>query len=143
MSEKSEFWFRWLQIACVAVQAFGAFMILSQAGTRAFFGALLMRDTSAISRFQEPAVNYIDLLHVVLGAVLVGWGVALFLMVRYFYKLQPLLVSRVVTVSILCWAVPDTAYSLWSGFWQNAVLNVVFIAVFFPPLLALRRIPRA
>jgi hypothetical protein len=34
--------------------------------------------------------------------------------------------------------VPDTAFSLWSGYWQNAALNAAFVALFVPPLVALR-----
>ena len=34
---------------------------------------------------------------------------------------------------------PDTLYSLLSGFWPNAVLNAGFALLFAVPLLALRR----
>lgn len=138
MSEKSEFWFRWLQVACVIVQAFGAFMVVWPGGINAFFGLLVLGDSSVMGRFQPPAATYVGLLHAVLGAVLVGWGVALLLVIRFFYKLRPVLVCRLVAISLLCWALPDTAYSLWSGFWQNAVLNAGFVAIFAPPLIALR-----
>ena len=138
MSGKFAFWFRWLQAACIAVQAFGVFMVVWQPGTRAFFGTLLLGSSSAIGAFQQPALSYVDLLHVVLGAVLLGWGTALLLLVRALCRSHPLVVFRVVAVSIAFWTIPDTAYSLWSGFWQNAVLNAVFVAVFVPPLVALR-----
>lgn len=88
--------------------------------------------------FQDAAMAYVDLLHAVLGAVLLGWATALLLLVRALYWSQPSVVVRLVGVSLAFWAVPDTAYSLWSGFWQNAVLNAVFIAIFVPPLVALR-----
>jgi hypothetical protein len=32
--------------------------------------------------------------------------------------------------------VPDTAFSLGTGFWQNAVLNAVFVVLFAVPLAA-------
>lgn len=143
MYDESGFWLRWLQVACIAVAALGAFMILSPAGTRALFGYLVLGSASAMNSFQGPAAGYVGLLHVVLGAVLLGWGVALFLVVQFFYRLQPLLVCRLVAISVAFWAVPDTAYSLWSGYWQNAVLNAVFIAAFVPPLVALRGASRA
>ena len=34
------------------------------------------------------------------------------------------------TASIAAWFVPDTAYSLISGYWQNAVFNLLFAAAF-------------
>ncbi|MCE2969163.1 MAG: hypothetical protein LW847_02850 [Burkholderiales bacterium] len=138
MSEKSKFWCRWLQAACLAVQAFGAFMVLSPTGTNGLFGFLVLGDAGAIGQFGERAVDYVGLLHAILGSVLVGWGVALLLVVRQFYMRDPQQVSRLVMLSLLFWVVPDTAYSLWSGFWQNAVLNASFIALFAPPLIASR-----
>jgi hypothetical protein len=41
MSDKSKFWCRWLQVACLVVQGFGAFMVLSPSGTNSLFGPLL------------------------------------------------------------------------------------------------------
>jgi hypothetical protein len=42
------------------------------------------------------------------------------------------------TLSVAAWYLPDTAYSILSGFWQNAVLNSVFLVLFFVPLWAIR-----
>jgi hypothetical protein len=97
---KSRFWWRWLQGACVGVQAFGLFTTLSPAGARAFFGRLLLGDASAIGGFPTAAARYIDLLHAVLGAVLFGWGVALFLLVRGLHSSHPDAVRRIVMLSI-------------------------------------------
>lgn len=138
MTTRSGFWLRWLQAACVAVQAFGLFMVLSSAGTKALFGWLLLGDSAAIDRFPASAADYIGLLHAVLGAVLFGWGVALFLIVRWLHPHHPEAVRRIVVLSIIAWAVPDTAFSLWSGYWQNAALNAAFVALFVPSLIALR-----
>ena len=44
-----------------------------------------------------------------------------------------------ITVSVLAWFIPDTAFSLWSGFWQNAVFNTVFVVLFAIPLAATYR----
>jgi hypothetical protein len=41
-----------------------------------------------------------------------------------------------VAVSIAAWFVPDTAFSLWTGYWQNAVLNGVLALAFAIPLAA-------
>lgn len=45
---------------------------------------------------------------------------------------------NVVAGSLLAWFVPDTIFSLWSGFWQNAILNLAFATLFAVPLAALR-----
>jgi len=46
---------------------------------------------------------------------------------------------RVVAASVLAWFVPDSAFSVWSGFWPNAVLNLLFFVVFALPLAATYR----
>ena len=43
-------------------------------------------------------------------------------------------------VSLVAWFVPDTTFSLWSGFWQNAVLNLVLGVIFVIPLATTYRV---
>lgn len=45
---------------------------------------------------------------------------------------------NLIALSVAAWFVPDTSYSLLSGFWQNAVLNTVFAGLFAIPLWATR-----
>ncbi len=44
-----------------------------------------------------------------------------------------------VCVSVAAWIVPDTLFSPWTGFWQNAVLNAAILLLFAIPLVATRR----
>ncbi len=67
---------------------------------------------------------------------MVGWGTALVLVVRGPFASGAAIGWRIIAVSVTAWFVLDTAYSLWSGFWQNAVLNVVFLVLFAVPLAA-------
>jgi hypothetical protein len=46
---------------------------------------------------------------------------------------------RIVAFSAAAWFVPGTTFSLWSGFWQNAVLNAAFAVLFLVPLAATYR----
>jgi hypothetical protein len=43
-------------------------------------------------------------------------------------------------VSAAAWLVPDTVFSLWTGFWRNAVLNSVIALLFVIPLAATYRL---
>lgn len=43
---------------------------------------------------------------------------------------------RMLALSIAAWFAPDTTYSIWSGFWQNAAFNAGFIVLFAAPLTA-------
>ncbi len=93
-----------------------------------------------IATFGTEAVAYISLVHAVLGAVMFGWGLALLFVVRGPFALGAKEGWRIVALSVAAWFIPDTAFSLWSGFWQNAVLNAVFLALFATPLAATYRV---
>lgn len=41
-----------------------------------------------------------------------------------------------IAASLLAWFLPDTGFSLWSGFWQNALFNLGFAVLFLVPLAA-------
>jgi uncharacterized membrane protein YhaH (DUF805 family) len=112
------FWWRWLVVVTLGVLLFGITLIVAPEFTRRFFGLLLFSAPETLATFGSPAVAYLTLLHGVLGAVMVGWAVALLF------------------VPLLAWFVPYTALSLWSGFWPNAALNLVFAVLFAVPLVA-------
>jgi hypothetical protein len=113
---------------------FGLTLVLAPGITREGFSLLVYADAKRIGAFGGDAVEYIALVHAVLGAVMLGWGVALLLVVRGLFARGVRESWQIVAVSVVAWFVPDTAFSLWSGFWQNAVLNVVFIILFAAPL---------
>ena len=74
------FWFRWLLVVIVGVMLFGISMILSPDLIRQFFSLLFYASVNGIeSQFGTAAVSYITLIHGVLGAVMLGWGVSLLL----------------------------------------------------------------
>lgn len=64
------------------------------------------------------------------GAVMFGWGVVLFMLVREPFARGEREGWYIIPFSILAWFIPDMAYSLWTGFWQNAILNLVFALLF-------------
>jgi len=136
----STFWVRWLLAVTLGVMAFGLFLVLAPSLTRQGFSLLVYADTARIATFGADAVAYIALVHAVLGGVMFGWGVALLLVVRGLFARGALEGWQIVAVSVAAWFVPDTAFSLWSGFWQNALLNVAFIIVFAVPLAATHRV---
>jgi hypothetical protein len=117
------FWWRWLVVVTLGVLLFGISLIVAPEFTRRFFGLLLYSSPESLATFGAPAVAYITLVHGVLGAVMVGWGVALLFTLpgpfRHFSKQG----WRTMVVSLLVWFIPDTALSLRSGFWQNATPN--------------------
>lgn len=132
----SAFWVRWLVVVTLGVMVFGLALVVAPGLAREGFSLLVYGDRQQIATFGSMAAQYIGLVHAVLGAVMFGWGLALLLVVRGLFARGAREGWQIVAVSVAAWFVPDTTFSLWSGFWQNAVLNVIFIVLFAIPLAA-------
>lgn len=133
----SVFWVRWLLAACGGVVLFGLLLALAPDLARAGFSWMVYGEPQTIDRFGAEAARYIGLAHAVMGSLMVGWGLALAWVVTSLVRRGSRLGWNIVAVSLLAWFVPDTAASLAFGYWQNAVLNVGFAALFVAPLGAL------
>lgn len=134
------FWVLWLSVACSGVAAFGLLLVLAPKLAAQGFSVLVYAQPERIAGFGKEALEYIQLAHAVLGAVMFGWGAMLLLVVRGMFARGVPGSWFVVTVSLTAWFAPDTVFSLWSGFWQNAVLNVAFAVLFAVPLVATYRV---
>ena len=133
---------RWLLVVSAGVVVFGLLLVLAPSLTRQGFSLLVYASQNQIDSFGAEQVRYVSLAHAVIGGVMIGWGVALF------YVTNALLASgnpvgwNIIALSVVAWFVPDTSYSLISGFWQNAVLNTGFLTLFAIPLWATRSAPQ-
>jgi len=136
LSGRTFFWWRWLVAVTVGVMLFGISMVLMPGLIRQVFSLLLYSSSQRISTFAEPAVAYITLMHGVLGAVMFGWSVALLLVLFGSFRRGKREGWRILAISLTAWFVPDTVFSTWSGFWQNAVLNLILAVLFAIPLAA-------
>lgn len=132
-------WWRWLVVMTVVVMLFGIGMVVAPGLTRQAFGWLVYASPDRIGAFGADAVAYISLVHAVLGAVLFGWGTAMLLIVLGPLRRGAREGWQMLVVSLVAWFIPDTAFSLWSGFWQNAALNVAVAALFAIPMAATYR----
>lgn len=119
--------------------AFGLALALAPTLARKGFSLLVYASADRIAAFGAQAEAYISLVHAVLGAVLFGWGVALLFVVNGLFSRGAREGWWIVAVSIAAWFIPDTAFSLWFGFWQNAVFNAFFVVLFGLPLAATYR----
>jgi hypothetical protein len=120
--------------------AFGLTLVFAPALARQGFSLLAYSDQDRIASFGQEAARYISLAHAVLGGVMFGWGVALAAAVHSVFATGHRAGWNIVALSVGAWFVPDTSYSLLSGYWQNAVLNAVFLILFAVPLSATRRV---
>lgn len=132
-------WVNWLLVASAGVALFGLGLVLAPTAARQGFSLLLYAEPGRISAFGEKAVAYVSLAHAVLGSAMLGWGVALVLVVRGLVVHGSRVGWWIVALSVAAWFIPDTTYSLMSGYWQNAVLNLAFAMLFAVPLAATYR----
>lgn len=132
------FWVNWLSAASLGVALFGLALVAAPALTRQGFSRLVYATPAQLDQFGAEAARYISLAHAVLGGVMAGWGAALWLIVRGPLAQGQRVGWNIVAISLGVWFVPDTTYSLASGYWQNAVLNSVFLVLFALPLWATR-----
>ena len=103
------------------------------------FSLLVYASADQLDAFGIEQVRYLSLVHAVIGSLMVGWGVALFLVTKLHFSHGGGLGWNLIAGSVAAWFLPDTTYSLLSGYWQNAVLNTVFLALYAIPLWATRR----
>ncbi len=133
------FWYRWLVAVTVGMMAFGLFMVVAPGLTRQGFSLMVYSDADRIGGFGAKPAAYIELVHAVMGSVMFGWGTAMLLVLRGPFRQELREGWTILAVSLTAWFVPDTLYSLASGFWQNAVLNAVFAVLYGIPLAATYR----
>ena len=131
---------RGLKFAAVVTVVTGLFFaVASTAPTDAAVRQLL---DVVFFRFGDGPAELSDshhLVNAILGGVMVGWGVTVWLVVDRLLALAPREVGRILLVGLAAWFVVDSTGSVASGGWLNAVpLNVAFFAVFLVPLRRLR-----
>lgn len=133
------FWLGWLRVATIILIVFGLLLVVAHGLALKGFSLLVYSSSGRISEFGSEAADYISLAHAVLGAVMVGWGTALLLVLRGPMKRNVREGALIFAISLTCWFIPDTIFSVASGFWQNALLNLSFAVLFAIPLTALLR----
>jgi hypothetical protein len=132
------FWYRWLQGVTGGTILFGLAMAALPETTRQGFSLMVYGEAGALAAFGPGVQPYLRLAHAVMGSVMVGWGLALWLTLRGPFRRGERHGRDVFAISLIGWFVPDTAVSLWTGLWPNAVLNLVFGLAFAVPLIATR-----
>ena len=130
-------WFNWLLLVVLGVMAAGIAMVVAPELIRRAFSLMLYGTADAVdSSFGGPAIEYVTLVHGVLGSVMFGWAVALLLILLGPFRRGSREGWLMLVASLAAWFIPDTLFSLWAGFWQNAVLNAVSAVLFAIPLAA-------
>ena len=136
ISDKAfQFWCSWLLIVVIGVICFGLILVILPELSMQGFSGLIYGSFNRISHFTPEAFHYITLAHAVFGSVLIGWGITLFYLIQHFFRKGIKISWSIISLSFLGWFVPDTIFSLTSGYSANALLNMVFLFLFAVPLV--------
>lgn len=130
------FWWFWLLAAVSGVILFGLALIFLPAQMEQFFNWMLFASQTAVPIQDPAAVAYVRFVYGVLGAVMVGWGVSMLWVLIGPYGRGERAGWLALATPLAFWFVLDSSLSVAQGFWQNAVLNSIFAALFALPLAA-------
>ncbi|MEQ1818466.1 MAG: hypothetical protein ABL871_07620 [Terricaulis sp.] len=132
----TQFWSNWLLVWCWGVLAFGALLVTAaipglDGAARMLFGLFAPNPATAFT-FDLPAVRFGLGLQ---GALTIGWAMTMFA-VLHAAKTVGAPIWRSLTFALLAWYVIDSAISVSTGFWLNAVSNTALIVTYLIPVLA-------
>jgi len=130
----------WLKAAAAITIGFGLMVGLAAvpatAGVTLFFTDLIFWPIDSAQTLAAPETR---LLCAIVGGIMAGWGLMLWLVVTRLYPREPALARLLILTSIGAWFVIDSTGSLLAGAPLNALFNVVFLLIFVIPL---RHTPR-
>lgn len=131
-----------LELTIAATIAFAAMMVALPAPTQALFNLVAFGSTDFPASVPAAAQPYVVFVYRVLGAVMLGWMLALLAIVRTAFRRGEPWAWWAIATSVGGWLVIDTTASLLSSFPGNALLNAGFGLAFAVPLVAARTMRR-
>jgi len=129
-------WSTWLQIWCWGVLAFGLLLVTAaipglDGAARALFEAFSGVSPEA-AMFDHPSVRFGLGLQ---GALTIGWAMTIFPLLDAARTIGTP-VWRALTAALLAWFAIDSAVSVATGFWINAISNTALLIAYLTPVLA-------
>ncbi len=140
MQDRFAFWHRWLLVISIGVIVFGLGMALL-CGTSLF--DLFDDQVNPVfwdSKTVSPVIeDFQQWVYGVLGATMAGWGVFIYYVVRYPFKMQERWAWMALVSGLALWYVVDTSISALSGVYFNVLFNTILIVLLVPPLWSTRK----
>lgn len=114
---------RWFRIVTAILILFGLCFI--------FFGLRIVSEVIPIVA-HEVLLPWESALY---GAIMVGWGVTLFLVGRVAFRRRDTELKRVLVAGLAVWLALEAAASAWLGVWFNVGVDLAVFLLFAIPLL--------
>lgn len=134
----SLFWCNWLKIVLIGVSLFSLILVVVPGLTVEFFNFIAYQGNNPEFLHDPKAIKFLKFVYAILGAVMLGWGLALYYIVKEPYRQGKKWAWFALFIPVSIWFVLDSFASLYYEFSQNAVFNSIFYLAFFIPLIATR-----
>ena len=134
----TEFWKKWLIVAAAITGLAGlGFAVLTATGAIGIHNTIF--DLVFLpGEMDAPAGDAGSFAMGVTGAVLVGWAATMLVLLTGGSTISLPDTWRALAVGLVAWFVVDGIVSIAAGAFGNLVLNLGFVALFAPPLIATR-----
>lgn len=134
----TEFWRRWLMVASVISGLAGlGFAALAVVGATDILNAIF--DLVFLpAELDTPASEAAWFAMGITGAVLMGWAVTMLVLLSSPSVSALAQTWRALTAGLVVWFVVDGIVSITAGAFGNLLLNLGFVVLFAPPLIATR-----
>ncbi len=132
-------WSVWLQAAAAVMLALSAILLLAPSLGLAIFSSVYFFQPEFPVRLPQAVDAYVRFMHGVLGAVMLGWMVAIIALARGPFVAGQRHAWNTMAASVGSWFVVDTSFSVLHGVWGNVALNLATALMFAVPLGASRR----
>ena len=129
-------WLPTLHVACAIVMGFGLALLVAPFKLQPLFSLLYYGSTQRVLAFGPDALDYLAFKDGVIGALCLGWGATLMLVVRGPFARGETQGWSFVAAPIAIWFAAEALSTILSGFWSNFLLIAVFALVFAVPLAA-------
>jgi len=114
----------WFRVVTIILIGFGLLYF--------FFGLKIFSNNAPLI----PPNVLLDWESALYGAIMLGWGVTLFLLGRIAFKRDDKELKKVLFVGLAVWLAFEAAASAWLGVWFNVGVDFAVAALFAIPLLA-------
>jgi hypothetical protein len=113
----------WFRVVTIILIGFGLLYF--------FFGLKIFSNNAPVI----PRNVLLDWESALYGAIMLGWGVTLFLLGRIAFKRDDKELKRILFVGLAVWLAFEAAASAWLGVWFNVGVDFAVAALFAVPLL--------
>ncbi len=125
----------WLKVTAIAIITYAIFFFLGTiSNTEASIEFILDFSSWPLDGKQNYDAPTTVFLSALLGGILLGWGILIWLLSSRIYDKAPEEIRKIVLISLLSWFVIDSLGSIFSGNLNNAIANILLLLVLVGPL---------